>query len=310
MHAGTACYRFLAPGPDEVTFRKRGFRASDSRSQELLEHIGVCFLDGLNYGMTSRSIREVGCRLETLEREFRGFGYEGAAMGLALLDCLLPHGHGRLEAYIAGPAAPHVYMAYVGAGWAMARLPRLLRRRLTFRDPLLGNLAFDGYGFHEAYFRTAEIVGRHVRPALGGGTADCGVGRALWFVRGANVDDVAVTIGGFDPSRQADLWSGVGLAATYAGGTDEAALVRLAERAGCYRSHLAQGAAFAAKTRLRAGLDTPGTRAATKALCGLDVEAAARVTDECLPSDPAAPNAYQEWRRAIRESLSAMPNLR
>ncbi|MBV9445839.1 MAG: DUF1702 family protein [Streptosporangiaceae bacterium] len=310
MPIGTICHKLVAPHPDEVTFARRGFQAGDAAAQKLLEQIGACFLDGLEYGMTSRDIPEVARRLEELDGYFRGFGYEGAAMALALLDGLLPGRRARLDAFIKGPAARHVYMAHVGAGWAMARLPRPLRRRIRLRDPLLSSLAMDGYGFHEAYFRTAAVVGRHERPAHGGSAVDPGVGRALWFTCGADVDHVAATIDGFQPDRRADLWSGAGLAATYAGGAGKAALISLAERSGGYRPHLAQGAAFAAKARLLAGVATQHTDAATRALCGLDAEEAARLTDQCLPRDPALPGAYQAWRRAIRECFTAMQDIR
>ena len=55
------------------------------------------------------------------------------------------------------PGDEHVYMAYVGVGWAMARLPRVLWSRLYAPDPLLRWLVLDGYGFHQAYFRTDTV---------------------------------------------------------------------------------------------------------------------------------------------------------
>lgn len=305
MLTGAIYHRILAPDPAEVTFARRGFHAGDTDAQQLLETIGDRFLVGLEYGMTSRDAAEAGRRLGQLSPDVRGFGYEGAAMGLALLDSLLPGRPRRLDAFIAGPARPHIYMAHVGAGWAMARLPHPLRRRIRLRDRLLSGLALDGYGFHEAYFRTESVVRRQELPTLVGSKADPGVGRALWFTCGADVDQIAETIGRFDLSRRADLWSGAGLAATYAGGADEKALIRLHGHADRYGPQLAQGAAFAAKARLRAGLATPYTSLAASALCGLSAEEAARVTDECLPRTRTK-DAYEHWRHAIQERFAAM----
>jgi hypothetical protein len=254
----------------------------------------------------------------------------------------------------------------------MARLPRALQSRVRPRDPLLRWLALDGYGFHEAYFRTPLVVTRQRPPRLLPGWRGCassaaqvidqGIGRALWFVCGADTDRLADTIAGFAPERRPDLWSGVGLAAAYAGyrpmagptalagaasphpvarrqqaaevmvasivspevamtGTagvqdghlpgeaaqgTAACLRELAARAGQYMPDVAQGAAFAAKARHLAGLVTSHTEIAVRALCGMTVAAAAECTDAALPADRGAADAYQTWRRRIRQDLTTV----
>ena len=42
---------------------------------------------------------------------------------------------------------------------------------------------------------------------------DQGLGRSFWFVNGGNPELIAQTIHSFPDSRQADFWSGIGLAA-------------------------------------------------------------------------------------------------
>jgi hypothetical protein len=198
-------------------------------------------------------------------------------------------------------------MLHVGAGWAGARLPfrfESTRRRL---DPLLGWLAVDGYGFHEGYFHWPVSVVRQVQPKELRGYAcrafDQGLGRSLWFVNGAEVARIAGTIAGFAEPRRSDLWSGIGLACTYAGGVDAEAVAGLVEAAGAYRPELAQGAAFAAKARLLAGLATEHTETACRLICAMPVTEAAAVTDQALaelgPGDDGAPG-YELWRREIQ----------
>src|SRR6185295_14439151 len=105
-------------------------------------------------------------------------------------------------------------------------------------DPVLGWLALDGYGFHEAFFRTERSVRRQEVPRKVRGFGyprhafDQGIGRCLWFVEGAHVGRIAATIGAFPEDRRPDLWSGVGLAATYAGGrgADDLLALRRAAR--------------------------------------------------------------------------------
>jgi hypothetical protein len=105
----------------------------------------------------------------------------------------------------------------------------------------------------------------------------------------------------FPPHRHPDLWSGVGLAASYAGGATEAELRAVWDRAGAHRAAVAQGCAFASKARVRAGHVTSDTRIAAAVFCGSSPESAAAVTDAArvdLPADRDVPS-YQAWRQRI-----------
>ncbi len=201
-------------------------------------------------------------------------------------------------------------MLQVGAGWALARVPRDVGKTLAHFDPLLRWLLLDGYGFHEAFFHPERVLGGRPHPRRVQGYAqrafDQGIGRAMWFASGANVRAIAAAITEFPAERRPDLWSGVGLASTYAGEASDADLETLVESAGTHRPQLAQGAAFAAKTRLRAGNVSPYTVAACRAICEVSVEEAAEVTDRCLedlPSDAAQPS-YEIWRQRIQQHFS------
>lgn len=271
-----------------------------------LEEIGRTFLYGYHAALDNAAPHVLAQRLDRVALEFRGFAYEGAAMGLALLDRLLPWRAQRLQAFLAGPGDDHAYMIHVGVGWMWARLYRRIERPLAQLDPLLRWLAVDGYGFHQGYFHWRRYIQRQALPARLTGYAlrafDQGIGRSLWFVEGANLARIPATIAAFAPERRGDLWSGVGLAATYAGGIDRAGLVALRSAAGAYRPYLAQGSAFAAKARLRAHNPTPYTGTACETLCGLSVEAAANVTDRALanlPADSVTPR-YEIWRQRIQ----------
>jgi hypothetical protein len=235
-----------------------------------------------------------------------GFAFEGAAMGLALLDFLTPWRRDRISKFLRGAGASHAYMIHVGAGWVWARMPFGFRRAQKKLDPLLGWLAFDGWGFHEGFFHWPKYIAGQPAPKKLSGyerrVFDQGLGRSFWFINGGNVELIAQTISNFSADRQSDLWSGIGLAATYAGIISEASLDELREKSGSFQSQLAQGAAFAAKARQRAANLTDYTNLATKTLCGLTTAAAARLTDEALenlPADSDVP-AYEIWRCRIQ----------
>lgn len=249
---------------------------------------------------------ELDRQLQRIDLEARGFAFEGAAMALTLLDVLLPRRPRRLSQFIQGPAANHVYMSYVGAGWAYARLYRRFKPLITHGDPLLGWLALDGYGFHEGYFHAQRYLSAQRWPRRLTGyerrVFDQGFGRSLWFVKAMDVAAIAQTIATFAPDRHADLWSGVGLACAYAGGVDQLTLTTLRDAAGACLPQLAQGVAFAAKTRERAGNLTPHTEDATRILCRMSAQDAAAITDQALkdlPADQPLP-AYEHWRQRIQ----------
>lgn len=282
-----------------------------SEARDLLEMIGKSFLTGYGYAAEAQTTMAAAEWLETVPTRFRGFAYEGAAMGFAIRDAM-PFGGTRVAQFLGGRGAPHVYMIHVGVGWAMARLPRVRWSRIAPTDPTLRWLALDGYGFHQAYFRTRQYVHDQYRddafpwPADGprwyaNRVIDQGIGRAMWFVCGTDPDLVATTIEKFPEHRRADLFAGSGLAATYAGGADSEELKAFWERAGEYRPQVAQGSAFAAAARVRAGLVVPHNEVATQVFCGMTTEQAAQVSEGARPTTPVRGEqpAYEVWRQRI-----------
>ncbi len=296
--------------PQQALFSTRGFRPTDAARRERLEAVGRCFIAGYNAAIATGQGTAALAQLAGYPAALRGFVVEGAAMGLALLDIVTPWPRRSFAAFVAGPARPYVYLAYVGAGWALARTSWRLAPRLGQRDPVLGWLMFDGYGFHTGYFQPDRAIGRHWRPGLPRGYAsrafDQGLGRAIWFAMGASVQAVRAAVGAFPPDRQPDLWSGVGLAAAYAGGADPEALADLSQAAAGAWRDLGQGAAFAAEAHLRAGGIPAHTEAACRALCGLHAGTAAALAVAVRPHAEADADgaSYEAWRTAIRAGIA------
>jgi enediyne biosynthesis protein E3 len=296
----------LAISADEASFTRRGFSSGDPRVQGRLERIGRTFLQGYHLALEETNAHVLSVRLNAIDRELQGFAFEGAAMAFGLLDLLTPWDRRRVQRLIEGPGDCYIYLVHVGLGWAMARLRARVDRTLARLDPLLRWLALDGYGFHEGYFHWQRRGEQQVVPSGLYGYArrafDQGLGRSLWFVFCANPGQIAEAISRFDRVRRADLWSGVGLASSYAGGVDRETLEDLAKAASNYESQLAQGASFAAKARQRAGNPADVTDMAAEVLCGMSAEEAAKLTDSALidlPADGIEP-AFEIWRRRIQ----------
>jgi hypothetical protein len=309
---GTLRQRLFSIAPAEATFARRGFRQGNAEAVSHLEAVGGAFLRGYNAALAADGADELVECLEETAGEFRGFAFEGAAMALELLDSLTPWSQRRFRS-LEGVGSAHVYTIHVGAGWAVARLPWLRRsamRRLNKFDRLLGWLVIDGLGFHEGYFNYGTYARGRTRPGYLSGYGlrvfDQGLGRSLWFVEGADVATLPSTIAAFQADRRKDLWSGVGLACTYAGGVGAEEIERLKVSAGPYAPHFAQGATFAAKARTKAGIVTPHTESACRIICGMSASDASLLADDTvsrLPGEGADP-AYEVWRRRVRAEYS------
>ena len=300
------CRLLFRISAEETRYVRRRFRGANETMRARLEEIGAIFLHGYSAALNSRDLTHLEWQLNHVQLELRGFAFEGAAMGVALLDRLTPWQNSCLAQLANGAGKPHIYMLHVGVGWIWARLPSFLRRNAAGLDPLLRWLAFDGWGFHEGYFHWDKYIGGEPAPARLRGyetrVFDQGLGRSFWFVNGGNPAWISRSLANFSAERRGDLWSGIGLAATYAGIAGETDLVELRRLAGIHASELAQGAAFAAKARLRAGNMAAHTEQASQLLCDMSSVQAAQLTDmtlENLPADGPQP-AYEIWRSRIQ----------
>jgi hypothetical protein len=311
----------LTPPLAAVTFERRGFPVRPTDATRRLEAIPQAVICGFEWGIDPREEWEVVRRLELVDAEMRGFAYEGAAMAFTILDAMAAGRGHRARDLLRGPGRPHTFLTYIGIGFAMARLPRPLWRNVvpdltgTPYYPTMSWLAVDGYGFDRAYFDTPRWVTKQKRPSTYPWkgfpeyfprAVDQGIGRALWFIHGGQPQPVAAAVGCFADARRGDLWSGVGLAATFAGGCDAAGLATLRRAAGEYHPHLAQGAVFAAKARAFSGHEPTHTYVAIGALADLSMGAASALADDVAVDrfDTTDVPAYELWRACVREHLT------
>jgi hypothetical protein len=310
----------LSPSLTDVSFAGRGFPVTPTDATRALEAIPQSVVCGFEWGIDVSSLEDLRRRLEMVTAELRGFAYEGATMALTIRDAMAAGRGTRTRELLAGPGRPHTFLTYIGIGFAMARLPRPLWRGVlpdltgTPYYPTMSWLAVDGYGFDRAYFDTEKVVTRQRRPDpypwrgrpdYFPHAVDQGIGRALWFIHGGRPEPVSAAVRAFAPQRHADLWSGVGLAATFAGGCDQTGLHALRAESGDHWPHLAQGAVFAAKARHFSGFVTDHTAVALHALADLPVATAAALADDVsLTGSLGGEPDYESWRRQVRDHVT------
>lgn len=301
--------RFLVR-PEALDYARRGYRPGRPEVRAVLGPHARAFLEGYN---ATIGAEEPVTALAALAPDpaQRGFAVEGAAMAAVLLDLVTESAGRRVRSLLDLEGARHRHLIHFGAGFGLARLARTGWAGLEALDPLLRWLAFDGAGFSVAAFGDDEKV-----KAIAAHTLPCpeacairhqGVGRALWFIESAEPGPIAERIARFPGKHRGDLWSGVGFAATLAGGGTDQDVARLPELAGRYRPQLAQGAAFAAEVALLAGRRDHGAERAVPVLAGVSAEAAAGWSAEArsgLGRPDAGVAQHQLWRERVAAALT------
>jgi hypothetical protein len=290
----------------EADFAVRGFNEA-AASRPALEKIGETFIGGYNAALAADNIGEITRYVEGVSLASRGFAAEGATMAAAIADAL-SYRQPLLPACIEAFNDEFTYLAHVGAGWALARIPWRRRNILAPLDPVHRWLAFDGLGFHDTYFKHRRILAGWRRRADGYAARayDQGVGRALWFVAGGCIGDVVGLVAAFPAVRQGDLWSGIGLAMTYAGPAGSDDIVAAVRAAGANAALYAQGVAFACEARCRAGYLPAHANAAAYAVAGCSAQALTALVRQARDRLPAADGdlpRYELWRQDVAACL-------
>ena len=249
-----------------------------------------------------------------MEPELRGFAYEGAGMVAAMAD-LLKIGRGRhLQRLLSQEGHNYRHLIHVGAGWGLSvtRWPRPTALRQI--DPLLRWLALDGRGFHRAYFAPQLTLAALHRLDDSDETQlhAAGVGRALWFTRGADLPKIAVDVATAPLILQPSMWSGVGLAACYAGRPGAVDGAELLALAGPASPHAGQGVVFALAARAAHGLANDTGRRRLAAHVGVCADEAAELAERTcadMVATRASVTAMVIWRARLaqhcRQSLLA-----
>lgn len=299
--------RILYIRSDEVRFQRRGFSEKSGPRVNHLEHIGANFLKGFQLAARWQgSLDDLADQLNRIPSPFRGFAFEGCAMALALRDALSVD-QKLWHRFVTSAGASHIYVGYVGRGWAIARLPFVNIEAVVLRGhgPFEW-LLMDGYGFHQGYFHCQKYITAQRQPHFQTPEAadvfDQGLGRALWFFASGSINTTQSRLQCFSPSRRNHLWSGVGLASAYAGtGDTKPIMAELLCKAGIHRQAFLQGVAFAAKALTKGEMPVSDLDDDLKLALGTSCAELAQITDEALVESGVLedPSRYHAWRALI-----------
>lgn len=299
--------RLIGLSAKEASFSRRSFPGCRSSSREHLESVIRTFIEGYNLAVREPDQDQLARRLDaSFSPAFVGFAYEGVGLYFGLIDLLVPRTGSRLDAFTHNAGARHDFIVSVGAGFAVARVPFGLRRLESYQarlDPMTAWCLADGYGFHEGFFHWKRFVdGKQAAPASLGlqnrRLFDAGVGRAMWWVYGADAASIASAISRFDAERRHEMWAGIGTALAYAGGVTPEAAARLLNLAGAYQSDLLSGIPFAAHMRDKGG----NSAVWTDEICARLLRLSVAETSEIIVTELAA--YLDSWQGSERDKWS------
>ena len=259
------------------------FSVPETEARRRLRESSSTFTDGYNIALEFGLSQALIGKLQAFNLDLRGFVYEGAGMGLAMIDYTTPGKQYRLQSFI-DDNPNYASLAYIGAGVAIAVLGRDIEKSLSNMAPVERWWAIDGFGFYYGLFKwkhyiQKQIVAKQLTHYARRAFAQ-GLGRSIWFIFSADVKRIVEKLQSFPESRHGDLWSGIGLASTYTSGVDERTLRNLRIASGAYASYLAVGSAFAANARYLANNIVDHTNMASSILCGMSAEETAKMTIE------------------------------
>ncbi len=303
-----AISKFLVLDPRRVEFRIRGFDLAEKSHEERLESIGKTFLRGYNLILSVRSLAAFEQAMAEEPALLRGFFVEGGAMGSALVDSI-PFRRPMLGKFRERFEERYPLLVNAGTGLAMSKLSWREKAIVGALDPFYRWMAYDGMGYHNVYFQQEKTLNspKRILEGYASRAYDQGVGRGIWFVSGADIDKAAALAGSMAADRQADIWSGIGLASCYAGPADDSVFLNGYRQAGPNGEWFAQGIALACSARISDQSMPETIRSAIKTLWGTEPEALAALVEELRQSNAAGSRSdrprYEAWRHSVAEAF-------
>jgi enediyne biosynthesis protein E3 len=294
---------------------KFGFQTPTNEFAPRFNAICASFLQGFEAALRTASISSLHNSLELLPCKIKPFAYEGASMALGILDATSIRRPSSFRNLLEASNEKQIYTMIVGLGWAIARFPMIKRIESLCPTPFLKSLIGDGLGFHQAFFYHRRIpnlpIPSHARdPQVLPGVYR-GIGRAIWFISGGNADHLHDLVLKFPVEWHSCIWSGVGLAATFAAGSNDSNLERLRSLASRHHPYLAQGAAFAATALSLSNCAQPFHSMSCENLCGLSIAEATAASESTKPSKQknADIRHFEQWREELAAIFRAPSHL-
>ncbi|WP_077702808.1 DUF1702 family protein [Virgibacillus dokdonensis] len=181
------------------------------------------FFSGVVLTLKVKDMNKLNVKLNTKFSPFyRGFAFEGAGLGIAILAFSLEKGK-SFEEMTKQLSKKSIYQYYVGLGWFLwflyGRKKGKYELWLKQIDLRHGIILFDGVGFSSCFklYKSNPQVINNFKNFNNNQQRVCyqGFGRSLWFISRFDIIYVNKEIEKVDLQFQEDVYSGVGIAVAY-----------------------------------------------------------------------------------------------
>ena len=274
-----------------------------------IDRVGGLFRRGLRRGFSSESDGSLAQWVRSLPQSDRAVTWEGAAMAVAWIQRTTVSER-RWQTLFDEPGEAHHVALALGLGWALSWLGDPTDAAIAPLHPLLRWRVVDGYGFRDGMVTPRRyVLGTRPPPQIdGSGRAAWrqGLGRSLWYTTRGDLRELAAVVNAFPSRDRPELWTGVGVAATWIGCLDQRPMRALRDAAGHDAHWLALGAALASRTSRDAGGWTDRIESPCLVLAGAAPGALASITDAAEAALPAASSRplFQHWKDDIAARLT------
>jgi len=291
---------------------------TETAARKVLRLSSNAFINGYNTALEVGLSHILLSELKAFDVNLRGFAYEGVGMGLLMIDYTSMGNESKFLKFV-DENPNYTNLAHIGAGFAISVLNRNIEKSLAPMAPMQRWWAMDGYGFYNGVFKWKQSILKQAVPKKVTCYArrgfDRGLGRSIWFLFSGDITRILEELRKFPEARRADIWSGIGVASTYAGGVSEETLQNLKTAAGSYRSYLALGSTQAANARYFANNIVEHNDLACSIHCGMTAQEAAKLTikvmeglnldktEDVFVKQP----IYEIYRENIRAELMKVP---
>lgn len=240
-----------------------------------MEKIKTLFQEAKDIALETNDIHSIIQKIKNSDNEFRSVTYEAISMALAEKDIAENNLLINWKIFLTEYAQAHTLQFHVGLGWALAKENKDISPFLSDIEPFMVSRVLDGMGYYDGVFRQRQSIRlKKINDKINAEQLkhyDQGLGRSIWYTCSGDIIKCKELIDSFPPSRQSDLWRGLGIACVYVGGCDEKKLMEIYNLAGENQSQLTVSATLVSKGRFQSGTIMPDTELACKVWCNLSV---------------------------------------
>lgn len=236
-----------------------------------MHQVQKLFLEVQEFMFQPHSLEEIISFLDAQPLIFRSVGYESASFMMGMKDLEAGNEMENLMALYKTSLLQHSFHMDIGLGWAFAKSGTLPGIFFPNRKPVMREMVFDGIGYYHGLFKGRRTVREPLVPEGIAGTDlwgfDQGLGRRLWYMAKGNVDELSLLMESFPAHRHPALWSGVGIACGYVGGSIQEGLELLLKYSGESKNNLQTGIILALMSRQASGSIGQDLETACRVIC-------------------------------------------